>query len=54
MAECLTDKVINIDEFFCIYVKSETEKSRVIEILNNNGVDFPPPTIFIQEVWFNI
>lgn len=53
MAECLTDKTIFIDEFYCIYVKSETQKNKVINILNSNRVNFPFPNIYVQNVWFN-
>lgn len=54
MAECLTDKVIHIEEFCCIYVKSDMVRNEVIRILKKNGVDFPPPNIYVQELWFNI
>lgn len=53
MAECLTEKTIYINEFYCMYVKSDIVRDKVIRILNDNGVDFPPPNIYIQEVWFN-
>ena len=54
MAECLTEKTIYINEFYCMYVKSDIVRDKVIRILNDNGVDFPPPNIYIQEVWFNV
>lgn len=54
MAECLTEKTIYINEFYCMYVKSDIIRDKVIRILNDNGVDFPPPNIYIQEVWFNV
>lgn len=54
MAECLTEKTIYINEFYCMYVKSNIVKDKVLRILNGNGVDFPPPNIYIQEVWFNV
>lgn len=54
MAECLTDRTIYITDFRCMYVKSEAVKRRVIEIMRENGVNFPPPYINVQEVWFNI
>ncbi len=53
MAECLTDRTIYITDFQCMYVKSEAVRQRVIEILREYGVDFPPPYINVQEVWFN-
>lgn len=53
MAECLTDKIIDINEFYCMYVKSEEIKEKIIELLRKNRVDFPPPNIFVQEIWFN-
>ncbi len=34
MAECLTDKTIFIDEFYCIYVKSEIQKNKGAHIIN--------------------
>lgn len=54
MAECLTEKTIYINEFYCMYVKSDIVRDKVLRILNDNGVDFPPPNIYIQEVWFNV
>lgn len=54
MAECLTDKKIKINEICCIYVKSEIVKNKVIRIFNDNGVDFPPPNIFVREIWFDV
>ena len=54
MAECLTEKTIYINEFYCMYVQSDIIRDKVIRILNDNGVDFPPPNIYIQEVWFNV
>ena len=54
MAECLTEKTIYINEFYCMYVKSNIVRDKVLRILNDNGVNFPPPNIYIQEVWFNV
>lgn len=54
MAECLTDKTIYINEFYCMYVKSDIVKDKVIKILNDKRVVFPPPHIYIQEVWFKV
>ena len=54
MAECLTEKTIYINEFYCMYVKSNIVRDKVIRILNDNGVNFPPPNIYPQEVWFNV
>ena len=53
MAECLTEKTIPINHFRCIYVESEDVKEKTIFILNENGVDFPPPFINAMGVWFN-
>lgn len=53
MAECLTEKIIPINHFKCIYVPSEDVKEKTIYILNENGVDFPPPFINTMGVWFN-
>ena len=53
MAECLTEKIIPINYFICIYVPSEDVKEKTIYILNENGVDFPPPFINAIGVWFN-
>ncbi len=52
MAECLTEKRIFINAFTCIYVPSQDVKNKVIEILNRNNIDFPPPYINIMDVWF--
>ena len=48
MVECLTDKTIDICEFYCMYVKSDIVKAKVIRILKDNTVDFPPPNIYVQ------
>lgn len=53
MAEYLTEKTIPINHFKCIYVPSEDVKEKTIYILNENGVDFPPPFINVMGVWFN-
>lgn len=53
MAECLTEKIIPINHFKCIYVASEDVKEKTIFILNENEVDFPPPFINAMGVWFN-
>lgn len=53
MAECLTEKTIPINHFRCIYVALEDVKEKTIFILNENGVDFPPPFINAMGVWFN-
>lgn len=47
-----TEKVIPINAFTCMYVASEQVKERVIEILNNNDIDFPPPYINVMDIWF--
>lgn len=54
MAECLTEKVIPINFFKCIYVPSEEVKEKTLDILNENGVDFPPPYINVKSIWFNV
>lgn len=53
MAECLTEKIIPINCFKCIYVPSEDIKEKTLCILNRNGVDFPPPYINVMGVWFD-
>ena len=52
MAECLTKKRVLIDEFTCMYVASEQVKEKVVEILRDNNVDFPPPHINVMPIWF--
>lgn len=52
MAECLTEKRIPIGLFKCIYVPSEDVKNKVIELLQRNNVNFPPPHINPMDVWF--
>ena len=54
MAECLTDKTIHIEEFFCIYVKSERVRNEVIRILRGNSAVFPENNIYVREIWFNL
>lgn len=53
MAECLTEKIIPINCFKCIYVPSEDIKEKTLCILNRNGVDSPPPYINVMGVWFD-
>lgn len=52
MAECLTEESIPIEYFKCIYVQSEEVKERILNILNKNGTNFPPPYINVQSYWF--
>ncbi|MEG2439918.1 MAG: DarT ssDNA thymidine ADP-ribosyltransferase family protein [Acetivibrio sp.] len=52
MAECLTEKRIAIDAFTCMFVASEQVKEKVIRILNDNSIDFPPPYINVSDIWF--
>lgn len=52
MAECLTEKTIPIEHFTCIYVQSEEVKEKVLDILNENSKDFPPPYINVQKYFF--
>lgn len=52
MAECLTKEAIAIESFFCLYVESEEIKRKVMQIMHANNVNFPPPNIYIQEIWF--
>lgn len=51
MAECLTDLVIPVDYFQCIYVKDEKSKLLVEEKLVHKGKQFPPPFVSVQK-WF--
>ena len=53
MAECLTEKIIPIQHFKCMYVPSEEIKKKTICILNEKGIDVPPPFINVRGVWFN-
>lgn len=53
MAECLTEKIIPINYFNCIFVSSEDVKKKTIYILKKNGVDSQPPFVNVNEVWFN-
>ena len=53
MAECLTEKIIPIQHFKCIYVPSEEIKKKTICILNEKGIDVPPPFINVRGGWFN-
>ena len=52
MAECLTEKRVLIDAFTCMYVASEQVKEKVVGILRDNNVDFPPPHINVMHIWF--
>ena len=52
MAECLTTLAIPAKCIHCIYVKDENTKVLVEEKLKNKGVDFPPPYVNVQSVWF--
>lgn len=54
MAECLTEKVIFVNCFNCIFVPSKEIKEKTLYILNSNGVVVPPPFINVNEVWFKV
>jgi hypothetical protein len=51
MAECLTDLEIPVDCFQCIYVKNEVSKLLIEGKLAQNGTQFPPPYVSVQN-WF--
>lgn len=51
MAECLTNLTVPVNCFHCIYVKNKEIKLLVEEKLEQNGTQFPPPFINIQN-WF--
>ena len=51
MAECLTDKIIPIKAFTCIFVANEEAKNIVIEKMRR--INFPPPYININQTWFD-
>lgn len=57
MAECLANRPIKIEEFFCIYTKNDKNQKKVEEMLiKNSQFGKPyiicPPYVFIQNNWF--
>lgn len=52
MAEALCDRTIYVQEFQSIAVATVEDKEKVENILEKNGVDFPPPFVNVQPVWF--
>lgn len=52
MAECLSDLVIPVDCFNCIFVSSKEVKEEVEGLLRWYDVDFPPPFVNIMPQWF--
>lgn len=52
MAECLTNLIIPPNLFKCIYVPNQEIKDVVGETMRRYDVDFPPPYINVQEIWF--
>lgn len=51
MAECLTNLVVPVNCFQCIYVKNEQSKLLVEKKLKETGAEFPPPFVSVQK-WF--
>lgn len=54
MAECLTDLIVPAECFKCIYVPSEEVKNIVEQKFRDNDLDFPPPYVNVQKVWFDV
>lgn len=52
MAGCLTDNIIPVKAFQCIYVKSEETKSIVREKLKSKGITKKPPFVDVNFKWF--
>lgn len=52
MAECLSEYVIPVRYFQCIYVSSDTMKKAAEDILHRNEVVFPPPFVNVMPQWF--
>lgn len=52
MAECLSDKVIPVECFLCLYVASDKVKKQVEDLLTQHGVVFPPPFVNVMPQWF--
>lgn len=53
MAECLTDKIIPVDSFACLYVASNEIKNEVESKLRTYNIMCPPPYVNVQSVWFD-
>ena len=52
MAECLSDKVLPVESFACLYVATDDVKEYVKELLRKNGIQFPPPYVNVMSQWF--
>jgi len=53
MAECLTDQVISVNSFACLFVPSEEVKGEVCQILDEECVEKSiKQKVLIQEIWF--
>lgn len=55
MAECLANRPIRIEEFFCIYTKNEKSKKKVEQLLISffdKSYIIYLPHVFIQNNWF--
>jgi len=54
MAEALTDSIIYINNFACIFVPSDIIKSEIETIMDEEGIPIDiRPNIFVQPIWFN-
>ncbi len=51
MAECLTNLIIPVTFFKCIYVKSDKTKTDIIKKLKQKNIQVPPPFVQVQK-WF--
>lgn len=54
MAECLTDKTIDPNDFSCIYVPSYEMQQNVEDCMRRYNIVFPPPYVNTCPVFFNI
>lgn len=53
MAECLSEYVIPVQCFQSIKVSSDAVKAKVEDLLNKNGIKFPPPYVNVMPQWFS-
>ncbi|MDI9208579.1 DUF4433 domain-containing protein [Clostridium butyricum] len=52
MAECLSNDVVPFEDFRCIYVRNHKVKKKVEEKIEEHGLEYNPPFIYVQKCFF--
>ena len=52
MAECFTNSVVPPEWIKCFYVPSEKVKKLVEDKMKENEINYPPPYVNVQPMWF--